>query len=300
MPLATNEYLSPRRVDIYLTCQCNLSCPFCFYNDCRRGFGGNSGHDAPLESWLGFLDELERMQVLEVGLMGGEALLYGGFWSIIDRLSRGMMRFALFSNGVMLDDDAVSRIAASRRCSYVQISIDGTEKRHDGIRGKGVYGHAIEAIKRLQAASVPIHVNMVITKGSASDIAEEARHLIEDIGITRLRINPVSGDANARLDESDLAEAIRILLPLRSAHIDVLRSAGIFKYLSTLSRPFEATEEKPCPNCERMLGLRCSVMADGSVIPCIDAENAVIGNVFQQRFAELWRSDEWKEMRRAV
>ena len=300
MQFETNEYLSPRRVDIYLTRHCNLSCPFCFYNDCKRGYGGNSGNDAPLKSWLGFLDELEQMQVLEVGLMGGEALIYNGFWSIIDRLSHGMMRFALFSNGVLLDDDAAKRIAASRRCSYVQISIDGTEKRHDGIRGKGVYAHAIAAIRRLQAVSVPIHVNMVITKGSANDIAEEARHLIEDLGITRLRINPVSGDAAERLDESELAEAIRILQPLRTAHIAVLRDSGIFKYLSTLRTPFKPTEEKPCQNCEKMLGLRCSVMADGSVIPCIDAENAVIGNVFQQRFADMWRSEKWREMRRAV
>ena len=300
MPFETSEYLSPRRIDIYLTRHCNLSCPFCFYNDCKRGYGGKSGSDAPLKSWLGFLDELEQMQVLEIGLMGGEALLYDGFWSIIDRLSHGMMRFALFSNGVLLDGDTAKRIAESHRCSYVQISIDGTEKRHDGIRGKGVYSLAIDAIRRLQAVAVPIHVNMVITKGSANDIAEEARHLIEDIGITRLRINPVSGNPSERLDESELAESIRILLPLRNAHLDVLKSTGIFKYLLPLRKPFVATEEKPCPNCEKMLGLRCSVMSDGSLIPCIDAENVVLGNVFQQSFADLWRCEAWREMRRAV
>ena len=297
MPFETNDYLSPRRVDIYLTRHCNLSCPFCFYNNIRRGFGGKSGDDTPLESWLAFLDELESLQVLEVGLMGGEALLYDGFWEIINRLSKGMMRFALFSNGVMMDDETVSRIAASRRCCYVQISIDGTEKHHDAIRGKGVYSHALTAIRRLQAASVPIHINMVLTKGSATDIAEEARHLIEDVGITKLRINPVSGEA--RMNESELAEAIQILFPLREKHAKVLNT-GVFKYLSTLRKPFEATAERPCPNCEKTLGLRCSVMADGSVIPCIDAENVVIGNIFQKRFADLWHSEEWKAIRLAV
>ncbi|MBO4344212.1 MAG: radical SAM protein, partial [Victivallales bacterium] len=265
-----------------------------------RGFGGSSGDDAPLEAWLGFLDEIELMQVLEVGLMGGEALLYNDFWSIIDRFANGLMRFALFSNGVLLDDDAVSRLAASRRCSYVQISIDGTERRHDGVRGEGVYRHAIAAIRRLQAAAIPVRVNMVLTHGSAADIAEEARRQIEEIGVKRLRINPVSGDAADRLDESELAEAIQILLPLRKKHPDALRGSGIFKYIQTLKNPFTATDAKPCPNCERLLGLRCSVMADGSVIPCMDAENAVIGNVFQSRLSDLWHGEKWSELRRAV
>ena len=294
------DYLSPRRVDIYLTRHCNLSCPFCFYNSNNRGYGGNIGEDAPLEAWLGFLDEIELMQVLEVGLMGGEALLYNGFWRIIDRFANGLMRFALFSNGALLDGDAVLRLAASRRCSYVQISIDGTERRHDGVRGAGVYRHAIAAIRRLQAAEIPVRVNMVLTHGSASDIAEEARRLIEEIGVKRIRINPVSGDSADRLDESELAEAIRILLPLRKRHPDALRSSGVFKYISTLKSPFAATDEKPCPNCERLLGLRCSVMADGSVIPCMDAENAVIGNVFQSRLSDLWHGEKWSELRKAV
>ncbi len=296
----TSDYLSPRRVDIYLTRHCNLSCPFCFYNDCRRGFGGNAGDDAPLEAWMGLLDELEKLQVLEVGLMGGEALLFNGFWSIIDRLAHGMMRFALFSNGVLLDDDVVKRLAASRRCTYVQISIDGTEKRHDAIRGEGVYSHAIAAMRRLQAASVPLHVNMVLTKGSASDIAEEARHLLKDVGVKYIRINPVSGDKSLRLDESDMAEAIQILMPLREKFPDALKGTGVFKYLSSLKKPFVPTADKPCPNCEKMLGIRCSIMADGSVIPCIDAENAVIGNAFQTSFADLWHSEILRKMRKSV
>ena len=225
-----NDYLSPRRVDIYLTHHCNLSCPFCFYNDCRRGYGGNSGADAPLESWMELLDEFEKLQVLEIGLMGGEAMLYDGFWSIIDRLSKGRMRFALFSNGVLLDDDVASRLAASHRCSYVQISIDGTEKRHDAIRGEGVYVQAIAAMRRLQAASVPLHVNMVLTKGSVHDIAVEARHLLEVVGVKTLRINTVSGDEKLRLDEADMAEALQILLPLREKYHDSLKGTGIFLF----------------------------------------------------------------------
>ncbi len=295
-----SDYLSPRRIDIYLTRHCNLSCPFCFYNNNNRGYGGNSGEDVPLERWFGFLDEIESMQVLEVGLMGGEALMYNGFWSIIDRFANGLMRFALFSNGVLLDDNAVSRLAASRRCSYVQISIDGTERRHDHVRGAGVYRQAIAAIRRLQAVEIPLRVNMVLTHGTAADIAEEARRLIEEVGVNRIRINPVSGDAADRLDESELAEAIQILLPLRRSHPDALRGSGVFKYISTLKNPFAATAEKPCPNCDRLLGTRCSVMADGSVIPCIDAENVVIGNVFQSRLVDLWHGEKWSELHRAV
>ncbi len=141
---------------------------------------------------------------------------------------------------------------------------------------------------------------MTLTRASAYDIAQEARHLIEDIGVERLRINPVGGDSSVRLNESELAEAIQILLPLRKDHPEAGRGSGVFKYLKTLRNPFAATDGNPCPNCEAMLGLRCSVLSDGSAIPCMDAENAVIGNVFTSRFADMWHGGKWMELRRMV
>lgn len=291
---------APRRVDIYLTRNCNLSCPFCFYRSNKRSFLQQANQeDMPVEKWLFFLNELEGMQVFEVGLMGGEALIYDGFWDIVEHLSSHRMRFALFSNGVLLDENTVSRIALSRRCSYVQISIDGTERSHDAIRGKGVHSQAIAAIGNLRKAGIPVRVNMVLTRNSAKDIANEVCYLIENAGVGRIRINPVAG-ADERMTEDEMALALKELLPLRERYKSVLSKGGIFKYFGRLGKPFEQTDERKCPDCSAQLSTRCAVLADGSVIPCMEAENIIIGNVFHEHFAEMWNSEAWRNLRMRV
>ena len=294
-------YPPPRRVDIYLTHQCNLVCPFCFYHAKGRNFFcGDTNADVSPEKWIGFLEELQSLKVLEVGLMGGEALMYDGFWKLISWLSKNRLRFALFSNGILLDDEAVKKIASSRRCSYVQISIDGTEKTHDNVRGQGVYRNAQNAIMRLTRSGIPVHVNMVFRKGTANDIAQEAHHLIVEMGINQLRINPETGDEAKTPDEMDIADAIGCLQPLRKQFPKILRGSGVFKYLRTIHHPFEPNTENDCPNCEKKLWTRCAILADGSAIPCMDAENVIIGNVFDSHFVDLWQSDEWLACRLAV
>lgn len=293
---------APRRVDVYLTHQCNLSCPFCFYKEKSRGYlAGDEQRDLSVDQWLELFRELASLQVLEVGLCGGEALLYDGFWQLIDFFAASRMRFVLFSNGVLLDDEAVERLRASRRCSYVQISIDGPREQHDAIRGEGVFDCAVSALRRLREAGIVTHVNMVLTPGQAENITAAVRFLIEDVGVNAIRVNPVVGEGfNNQLDEREIAAAIRLLKPLQEAYPKILHSSGVLKYPRTLEHPFTPTTEKPCPDCEGILGIRCAVLANGAVIPCLDAESEILGNITERAFGELWFGEAWAAMRRRV
>jgi MoaA/NifB/PqqE/SkfB family radical SAM enzyme len=57
---------TPRSVDIAITNRCNLRCTYCSYYESP----GESSEDLPLEEWLTFFRELNRLKVMEVTLHG--------------------------------------------------------------------------------------------------------------------------------------------------------------------------------------------------------------------------------------
>ena len=91
----------------------------------------------PPARWVELIEDAARCGVLQVTLRGGEALLSPAFDAVIDAVVRNRMRFALLSNGKILDDAVAARLAATGRCDMVKISLDGREEIHDRMRGKG-------------------------------------------------------------------------------------------------------------------------------------------------------------------
>lgn len=86
--------------NISLTSVCNRNCPYCFTLSVYSGAGNESGH-MPLSLFDRVLDYLERSNINQVSLLGGEPTLHPEFSLIVDRaLDRGF-DLLVFSNGLM-------------------------------------------------------------------------------------------------------------------------------------------------------------------------------------------------------
>lgn len=128
---------TPRTVDIELTARCNLRCTYCYFFENPAV----EYHDVATEEWLRFFEECGRMSVMDVTLAGGEPFMRHDLKALLEGIARHRMRFSLLSNGALIDDDIASFIATTRRCNYVQVSLDGSRpETHDVCRGKGSWG----------------------------------------------------------------------------------------------------------------------------------------------------------------
>jgi hypothetical protein len=79
---------------------CNLDCPYCFTQDHREGVRTGNGfvEVAAFETWLDFV---ERSEIDQVRLLGGEPTLHPQFPELVARARGRGKRVMVFSNGLM-------------------------------------------------------------------------------------------------------------------------------------------------------------------------------------------------------
>jgi SynChlorMet cassette radical SAM/SPASM protein ScmE len=173
-------------VDLEITSRCNLRCRYCYYFDNPAV----EYHDLPTDEWLKFFDELGRCAVMEVVLQGGEAFIRDDLPALLDGIVRNRMRFAILSNGTLIDDNIAAFIANTGRCNYVQVSVDGScPETHDACRGKGSFEKAIAGIRTLQRHEVHTAVRVTIHRYNVYDLENTARFLLEDLGLSSFGTN---------------------------------------------------------------------------------------------------------------
>ena len=101
---------------------------------------------------------------------------------LLEGIVRNRMRFSLLSNGALIDDEIAAFIASTRRCEYVQVSVDGScAKTHDSCRGKGSFDGAIRGIRTLQRHQVNVAVRVTIHQKNVNDLENIAHLLLEEL-----------------------------------------------------------------------------------------------------------------------
>lgn len=293
---------TPRSLDLEITSRCNLRCSYCYYFDNP----GVSYSDLPTGEWLRFIDEMGRLAVMRVTLLGGEPFARGDFREIVGALVANRMRFSVLTNGTLVTDETASFIAGTGRCDFVQVSIDGScAEVHDRTRGRGSFDRAVAGLKRLQRQAVPVTARVTITRHNVDDIAGAARFLLEDLGIPHFGTNAAglmgscmqrAGDLMLGVEER--AKAMRALLKLAAtypgriqASAGPLAEAGMWPAMAEAMRNGAA----PFDDGGRLTGCgchftSCAVRADGAIVPCVLLAHMVMGRINRDSLADIWRN----------
>ena len=134
-------------------------------------------------------DEMDRAQCLSlarqivengiayVAFGGGEPMGSPYVWEIFETLAKGGVEIKIETNGLDLDDAAVSRLK-DMKIACVQISIDGKDAAtHEKLRPGSGYKPAWEALERLAKAGLEPELVFIPTRinvGDASAVYEQA------------------------------------------------------------------------------------------------------------------------------
>lgn len=166
--------LRPRVAVWELTLRCNLQCNHC---------GSRAGHARQDElssaECLALVDELARLSVLEVSLIGGEAHLHPAFLDVVRALKSHRIEVGMTTGGRGIGP-SLAQSAADAGLDSVSVSIDGLQEAHDRLRGlQGSFESAGAAIAAFQAAGVFVSVNTQINRESMRDLPELLQLLIE-------------------------------------------------------------------------------------------------------------------------
>ena len=292
---------TPRTLDIEITARCNLRCRYCyFFNNPAVDY-----RELPTDDWLEFFDELGSLGVMTVILAGGEPFIREDLAVLLAGIVRNRMRFALLSNGTLIDDHIAAVIARTGRCDYVQLSVDGScADMHDPFRGEGSFDLVVNGIHTLRRHQVNVAVRVTIHRNNVHDLESIAHYLLDELGLPSFGINSAGYLGACRANATDVllnmeerAEAMETLLRLTETYgARISATAGPLTDGRTWRRMEEArAQEAPAfPNGGRLTACGCpinkiSVRADGAIVPCAMLAHVELGRINDDSLVEVWR-----------
>ena len=292
---------TPETIDIDITERCNLRCQYCYFFTSAAEV-----KDLPKEAWLTFFEELNRNAVKSVTLAGGEPFIREDLQDILAGVVRNRMRFSLLSNGTLIGDDMAAYLASTRRCDYVQVSIDGSIPiTHESFRGKGTFAKAVEGIRTLQRHGVPVAVRVTIHRRNVHDLENIARLLLEDIGLPSFSTNSAGylglcqkNTDQVQLTTEDRNVAMASLLKLIRKYGNRISAAAGPLAEAQMWREMEQARAQglaSIPGRGFLVGCGCpltklAVRADGVIVPCNMLSHIELGRINRDDLGEIWRN----------
>jgi MoaA/NifB/PqqE/SkfB family radical SAM enzyme len=161
---ARHRFHPPRCVSFAPTSRCNLRCDHCSSD-------GQEGEDLPRDVMMRIMREArDGMGVHFFILTGGEPFVYPGLIDTIEAFPD--CYFQIFSNGTLLDDENVARLARAGN-AIIMLSIEGTEAETDLRRRRGTFRAVDESMDLLAGAGIPFGYGVMTTSRNCDYVTSE-------------------------------------------------------------------------------------------------------------------------------
>ena len=248
---------------------------------------------------LRLVDQIYEFGSQWFGLKGGEPLIRKDIFTLIAHAKDLGLEVCLLTNGYYVKGDVLDNLAKYN--VYTSISIDGSEKANDTLRGKGSYEAALSAIKKLSKAGILNGLSMAITNSNLNE-ADHIVNLAEEFGAKFVWFNHLvpTGRAKQHLDLEPTPEQYEVFLShlydLAHKHYKVDFDFNI--HCPHYIRVFRDRDpEGFCDWYNKTHTAKCiyflfggylSVLENGDVIPCFYSEDLKIGNIKEKTLTELW------------
>jgi radical SAM protein with 4Fe4S-binding SPASM domain len=278
----------------HLTERCNLKCRHCYQE-------GGKIAELSLPEIYRTIEEISDMLKAwqddydlnfspSFNITGGEPFLRAGFFDILDRLAQTGFEIYILSNGTCITLDMARKIAALG-VNGVQISLDGPEKIHEQVRGRGSFAAALQGVRNLQQAGVKVSLNATISKMNAGYFPEMVG-LACELGVPRLgfsRLVPSGRGKDLLADMLTLDETKSFYESVLSMQVEGLKiTTGDPMAAQMNATPPADDEEIPFPAGGCAAGVSgLTILADGTVTPCRRLPIA-LGKVGENSLREIW------------
>ncbi len=135
----------PISASIEITNNCNSNCIYC-YNSLR------SKSQLNLSDFIKILNILDKNDIFQIKLSGGEPTMHTQFLEFSNQLSKFKFNNSLVTN--LLIDDVKIIDSINTNFNRVGISIDGPEKIHDKLRGKGSFKKIMSVLPKIKIEKI--------------------------------------------------------------------------------------------------------------------------------------------------
>lgn len=307
--------LFPRTATFELLYACNLHCSMCYLREEEVIKKIKAKKILTTDQVKKIINKIPSFT--SISFTGGEPFLRKDIFKILNYAGR-KHRIGIISNLVLLDEIRIKKLLETN-IGALMFSIDGDQKTHDKIRGKGTYKKTVENVKRLIGLrnkaneKLPIiTLNCVIQRdpmpvlNKVAQLAKELKVDICNFQVYDSSLNRSGYDLRNSLEHLDkklIAKAPKITAKkLRAKLIEAKKILENSKTKLTFTPQFKIKQiinhyqQKINLNkaycCQPYYSFRISPF--GEVYPCF---NLYVGNLLHQNFWKIWNSKKFRQFR---
>ena len=231
-------------------------------------------------------------------ITGGDPILHPDFWRLLALLKQKDIPFTILGNPFHLDDVVCRRLRALG-CQKYQLSLDGMRETHDWFRKPGSFDCTLEKIACIKNAGIR---SVIMTTVSGTNI-DEIPAIIDTVvqyGVDIFafsRYCPTSGEKEVGIEPL----RYRALLEACDKKFKAYEAAGCMTYFNKKDHLWTLYEYEtgafriPPDAQEGMIygGCNCgnchlTILPTGELYACRRVQNSRVGNVFEDRIADVW------------
>ncbi len=139
---------------VEITNACNLRCKHCY------GFF-DKNRIINISDFQNICQQLSLVGTKIINISGGEPMVLGAMIREYVRIAKKYFKIIhLTTNGTLINDENIKHLAG---VDCVQVSLDGTQKIHNHIRGLNTFRKAINGIKLLKSYRIPCSIMMTVS-----------------------------------------------------------------------------------------------------------------------------------------
>jgi radical SAM protein with 4Fe4S-binding SPASM domain len=169
--VTVDDGLNPslRYLELHLLHRCNLKCRHCY-------LGSSQAIEMPTEDAVDITRQFSDNGGLRLLISGGEPLLYKGLKTYLEQIQALKIRRVLFTNGTLLNSGNVPWLNVDE----IQFSLDGWEKGHEHLRGRGTFESTLQGIHLVKEAGIPVSISTMIHRYNLNEF-DRLREFIEKL-----------------------------------------------------------------------------------------------------------------------
>jgi len=195
----------------------------------------------------------------------------------------------LLSNGIFLNKEKVNLLSRFG-VKGVQVSMEGPEKIHDSIRGKGSFSSSLKGIGYLLGAGIKVTLNVTLSNINA-DYFMDMISLSSSLGVQRLgfsRLVP-SGRGlallNKMLQKEKVKELYEVIFSQNTNGLEIVTGDPLASQMRAID---DANDLGSFPTGGCAAGISgLTILPDGTITPCRRLP-IPIGNVRKDSLREVW------------
>lgn len=269
------DNLPPISVEMHLTDNCNLNCPWCTDKDLH----GN-GAALPIEKAYDLLRYFGRMGTGVTLEGGGEPTVHPRFRDIVAYGYENNVDMGLISNGTVDISDSINKL------KWVRISLDASNCDEYLIeKGKNFFDRVMDNLAKYQKVrdnqNCLLGIGYVLTTRNYHDIEDMVGRL-NDLGVDYIYFRPVE-------EAPDITPTRDELYDLRKRLLRITENMRI-KFMLVINDRLEYDNAHlPCIAHT----LTSIIHANGDVVCCEKRRHDYItyGNINEMNFEEIWNND---------